>query len=185
MGPCCDLAPGHPDAQSWGLVNGIQRVGFEFMRHAGSAGGGGVHPTCLSGQPPLSRRSPHQTPRFSGLPSSPCPNMHGSAFLCLFIIVSQKNASLHFRLSVSRFFFTRCGSTNTHMDTHNTNTHTHPEGISKEAVFEALSPAEQRMWPSVKRLQDFNKDTISMPSVSCIVSMADPVGLSVWEWVRV
>ena len=124
MGPCCDLAPRHPDTTSWRLVSRIQRVGFELTRHAGSAGGGGVHPACLSGQPSLSRRSPHQTPWFSGLPPSPCPNMHGSAFLCLFINISQKNASLHFRLSVSRYFFTRCGSTNTHTDTH-THRHTH------------------------------------------------------------
>ncbi len=153
---------------------------FEFWKHAGSAGSASdvstcrrVRSTCFRDTVAVSSGSPHQTPWFCGPLSPPAPAcmaMHSTA---------SSSSFLYFRLSVS-LFFSHALSLWRHTHKY---TCTHPEGINKEAAFEALSLSEQRMWPSVKRLQDSNKDTVSMPSVSCIVSMADPVGFSVWEWV--
>lgn len=46
----------------------------------------------------------HRTPWMLWPPSSPCPNMQGTAFLCQFIIISQK---MPLSTSASFFFFTR------------------------------------------------------------------------------
>lgn len=84
-----------------------------------------------------------------------------------------ENASLYFLLSV-RLFFSHALTKQKIPLPH---THTHPRGFSRKAVFETFSLAVQRMWPSVKRLQNLHKDTVSVLSVSCIVPKSDPAGL--------
>lgn len=181
-----DLSPCHLNTSSRGLINYIadsrfsKFSGFEFYRHAGSAGSPNDVSTCFRVCSTCLGDTSPSPPTILIRHPSWMPSHRSHAQTCMPLHSSGSSSSL-VRKCISllpplcqALFLTCSHKTKNTITTH---THTHPRGFSRKAVFETFSLAVQRMWPSVKRLQNLHKDTVSVLSVSCIVPKSDPAGL--------
>lgn len=179
-----DLTPGHPAISSGGLINYIQWVGLSSE---------GMQGQCCKHKPHSSLHVPSGHPSLSPSavlirhpsPLAPFASLPKHAWHCIPLPVHHhysENAPLYlpylyFSLSVSLFL--------TRVRTVAAQIHTQKASVRMLYLRLLLWLNKECEWPSVKRLQDLNKDTVSMPSVLHIVSMADPEGFNVWEWVWV